>query len=403
MLMEFKVGNFLSFKDIEVLRMAQVLESDLDGTVFDEPTDLMLIYGANGSGKSNFIKAMMFSRDIAVRGFSDLSVGRYRGCRGPSYFEYVVRLDGVIYSYGFEIEIGRMELFSEWLYILEPEEDIRVYEYERGQAGIGGGKVSRCITEMNSSRDNEHMERVRRWLEDSVFIEGSRIRNEVIPVSPDLIDLLSSGLRRMDMGISEVREEPFRNTAIPENLIDGIANKGILRSDGDYLATIVGGKGRRSWLIHIIRRGGETVFRNVEPVHDCGHLHPLGSESIGTMRAIQMISLISMLQRDGGSDGLVIVDELECSVHSLVVDELIGLLTDTVSPTGQLVATTHRVNLLRNTSIDDRSISFMDMDREGDRGSRLYALSSMDHRMPDRHRAYMDGRMAAVPVFAVDR
>lgn len=402
-MIEFKVGNFLSFKEVEVLRMAQVLESDLDGTVFDEPTDLMLIYGANGSGKSNIIKAMMFSRDISLRGVSDLPVGRCRGCRGPSYFEYVVRFDGVIYSYGFEIEIERMELWSEWLYILEPEENICIYEYERGQVGTGDGKRYRCITEMNSSGDNVHMERVRRWLERSVFIEGSRMGDVIIPVSPDLIDLLSSGLRRMDLGISEVCEEPFRNMEIPENLISGVVDKGILKSDGEYLAIINGGKRKRSWLIHIIRTEGDVVFRNVEIVHECGHHHPLGNESMGTLRMIRMISLISMLQRNGGLDGLVVVDELECSVHSLVVDELIGLFRESASSRGQLVATTHRVNLLRNTSIDDRSISFMDLDREGSRGSRLYTLISMDHKMLDRHRAYMDGCMAAVPMFTVDR
>ena len=77
MLLEFKVGNFLSFKTIEILRMALVLETEeKEGTTFGEPSNLMFIYGPNASGKSNFIKAMTLARDMALKGSTDIDASR---------------------------------------------------------------------------------------------------------------------------------------------------------------------------------------------------------------------------------------------------------------------------------------------------------------------------------------
>ena len=67
MLVQFKVKNFLSIKDEQVFSMVAdnaIKEKDMDNTdgVFDVNDNLSLlkaaaIYGANASGKSNFIRA----------------------------------------------------------------------------------------------------------------------------------------------------------------------------------------------------------------------------------------------------------------------------------------------------------------------------------------------------------
>ncbi len=65
MLIEFSVGNFLSFKDTVTFSMlaAPITEHE-ESNVFTVDKFRLLkssvIYGANASGKSNFIKAMGF-------------------------------------------------------------------------------------------------------------------------------------------------------------------------------------------------------------------------------------------------------------------------------------------------------------------------------------------------------
>ena len=120
MLIEFKVDNFLSFSDMQILRMAPTLETDGNGTSFGEISDMMFVYGANGSGKSNLVKAMKYSRDIALYGRSNLPASA-NDSKQDSYFEYVVSIKDSIYSYGFEINISNNVIKSEWLYILNKD------------------------------------------------------------------------------------------------------------------------------------------------------------------------------------------------------------------------------------------------------------------------------------------
>ena len=64
MLIQFKVGNFRSFKDIATLSMvASAIKEHEENNVFSAGNLRLLkniaLYGANASGKSNLIKAML--------------------------------------------------------------------------------------------------------------------------------------------------------------------------------------------------------------------------------------------------------------------------------------------------------------------------------------------------------
>lgn len=405
MLIEFKVGNFLSFKDTQVLRMAPVLNNEGDGTRFGEPNNIMFIYGANSAGKSNLIKAMGFSRDLALKGYSNIAAKKHNRQRGPSYFEYVVSIDGVIYSYGFEIWLESMEVQSEWLYILKPEEDECLYEYESNKDGRTPGKSLVCRLMMNSTDIGEEFRIVRDWLENYVMIEDSRMRDEIIPVSDDILEILSQGLKQLDTGITDVQAIGFRNEDIPINLIDRIGNRNRIREDGSYLAIVKGNEMKKGWFVLVKREGDKTEYSNISFVHGDYTPDTTSCESLGTFRIVQTLALISMLRRkyDNRYSGLVVVDELECSVHTAVVKDIIRLFDKYVGGQGQLVATTHKAYILSIADLDERNFSFIDMDRSGESCSKLYTLSSLDHDFKDRRRAYFDGRMSAIPFFTDDR
>ncbi len=417
MLIEFKVGNFLSFKDVQTLRMAHVRDGGTEGTSFGEPSDRMFIYGANGAGKSNLIKAMAFARDIVLYGKSDISASTFRKRPGHSYFEYIVEIDGTVYSYGFEINPRTLDPKSEWLYILGEDGDRCLFENE-----IVDSREQRSVVKYGElcldsplffekgllfvphirqiarwSPVYEHARKVIEWFSGSLFIENSRMRDEIIPVSAGFLDGLGDRLADFDTGIVGIAEEPFVNADIPENLVRRIPGNPALERDGDYLVIVIGGDRKRYWTIHAKVEDGMRTFAEVRFVHEGGHAVGMEDESLGTLRIIQILALYSMMERCGS--GVVVADELECSVHSLVMRRFVEAFGE-IAGRGQLIATTHRTDILGQPSVEDGEVSFIDNDRAEGSGSRLYTLRSFDRRFePDeRRRAYIDGRMAAVPV-----
>ena len=78
MLLEFSVGNYLSFRSKTTLSlMATAIKEQVDTNIFSsERYDLLkgaVVYGANASGKSNLIKAMSTMRRLVLRSFEQSS------------------------------------------------------------------------------------------------------------------------------------------------------------------------------------------------------------------------------------------------------------------------------------------------------------------------------------------
>ena len=69
-LIEFTVGNFLSFKDKKTLSMEASTIRELPQNILKTGDYKLLksaaIYGANSSGKSNLIKALKFMQDTII-------------------------------------------------------------------------------------------------------------------------------------------------------------------------------------------------------------------------------------------------------------------------------------------------------------------------------------------------
>lgn len=147
MLIEFKCKNFLSFKDEAVLNMTSVDAYDEHSKTHiienANKQDIRLlksvaIYGSNGGGKSNFMKAMKFMKDVISSSFKnslDPETNRptwnfYHRLSSqtidkPSTFEISFLFDSKIYRYGFSIQ--DWSIVGEWLYRTDMRET-RLFE-----------------------------------------------------------------------------------------------------------------------------------------------------------------------------------------------------------------------------------------------------------------------------------
>lgn len=146
MILEFKVENFLSFRDLTTLSMVKAKSfkehKDTHCFTIDNKISLLksaIIYGNNASGKSNLIEAMEFMKQIIINSFRDALLENIdrkfplekfalnsNSEQKPSFFELSFFNNGTKYRYGFEIDYDK--IVAEWLYHTTSKE---VYLFKR--------------------------------------------------------------------------------------------------------------------------------------------------------------------------------------------------------------------------------------------------------------------------------
>ena len=143
MLIRFNVKNFLSFdkqadgKSEEFTMVAGKVRSKEERLYKDENIKLLkftALYGANASGKSNFIKALNFMQETVVTGKLPVRYSNFY-CKTAednknkeSYFEIQLLINNKYYLYGFTVLLSTGEFLSEWLYEVSKDREIRIFE-----------------------------------------------------------------------------------------------------------------------------------------------------------------------------------------------------------------------------------------------------------------------------------
>ncbi|MDB5090332.1 MAG: hypothetical protein JWR09_4326 [Mucilaginibacter sp.] len=127
MLIEFTVGNHLSFKDKKTLSLEASSIKEFEENTFKAGSYNLLkstvIYGANSSGKSNLIRSLTTMQKIVLDSAKMSSTDKIGGEAFllstetenlPSYFEVLILIDNIRYRYGFEADENM--IYSEWLF-----------------------------------------------------------------------------------------------------------------------------------------------------------------------------------------------------------------------------------------------------------------------------------------------
>ena len=137
MLLQFTVNNFKSLKNSTIFSMAT--SSKDEGNSFKvkkyELLQSAIVYGANASGKSNFLKAMAFMRRVVLNR-DKVMLSTDRLAHYPfelstqtedmsSSFEMVFFIDEIKYRYGFEND--ESVVYAEWLYADENGKESKLF------------------------------------------------------------------------------------------------------------------------------------------------------------------------------------------------------------------------------------------------------------------------------------
>jgi hypothetical protein len=126
MLVEFRVENFRSLRDEQVLSLVASKDKTFEdthtlGTGLKAAPSLVrsaAIYGANAGGKSNLIKALQYMRGVVMESATVIQPGQTyavqpfrldaESASQPTEFEVTFILDGVRYQYGFAMTMQRI-------------------------------------------------------------------------------------------------------------------------------------------------------------------------------------------------------------------------------------------------------------------------------------------------------
>jgi len=103
------------------------------------------LFGSNGSGKSNFVNAIDFSRKYITDGNSRATIPKYYKLDinykdEPSLFEYKIRIMDKTYTYGFKVILSKNKIVSEWL-ICNGKSDDLIYKHDRTTGEFFPGKI----------------------------------------------------------------------------------------------------------------------------------------------------------------------------------------------------------------------------------------------------------------------
>jgi len=118
----------------------------------------------------------------------------------------------------------------------------------------------------------------------------------------------------------------------------------------------------------------------------------LWEESDGTLRLLDFIPFMYMLER---LPVTVIVDEIDQSIHPVMLKELVTRIQKNPKNIGQLIFTTHEVNLLDADLFRQDEIWFVEKNHGA---SHFYRLLDFDTRTDlDIKKGYLAGKFGAIP------
>jgi len=119
----------------------------------------------------------------------------------------------------------------------------------------------------------------------------------------------------------------------------------------------------------------------------------LDEESDGTIR---LLDFVPAIQDVIAQERVYLIDEIERSIHPLLIRELVRKFSLDSKTKGQLIFTTHESNLLNQELFRQDEIWFAEKDKSGT--TDLYSLVDFkEHKTIDIRKGYLNGRYGSIP------
>lgn len=436
MLIRFLVKNLFSFKELTEFNMLPGRSNRLSHHVIKgKGIDLLklnAIYGANGAGKSNLIDALFFLKKFVVEGSMpvELLTGTFKLQKGSATKDVYLGIEfiknDVPYYYGLTINQG-----------IITEEELQI-------SGLGKTEDRTLFLRTDNAGEKDLNIRFSREVEadEEARFFPSFLKNEILERNKPVLYYMRNRQNRVF--------EPFRNAAEwfeenieiikpnskPKALVLRLETNKALR---DFSVEVMKSFQTGIEDIHIDTLSIEDYFgedkkeeveKIVAQLHaKTNHAILFGNnweevvclledgkpkvkkisfshgkdndstrftfteESDGTRRLMEYLPLLFNVINNNET---YIIDEIERSLHPLLIKELIKKFSHDENTRGQLIFSTHESNLLDQDIFRADEIWFAEKNKEG--ATELYTLSEFkEHHTIDIRKGYLHGRYGGIP------
>ena len=387
MLIQFTIENHRSIKSSAVISFAASKDKSLEEYLLpvDAKKSLLpaiAIYGANAAGKSNVLHAMMTMREMVVGEAAKISKGQklpwesFGGTKEPTSFEIVFIYQGIRYAYGFSFD--EKKIYTEYLYHWPNGREALIFSRENGVYEFREN-VNEQITLSNRTPDNKlylvssndwnlpQTENAYKW-----FMEKLTFLMDEEPAASETVAQIVSG---DDKKARILKELLFADLGISDVTIKNLSGKTPVIT---------------------------TTHRIIHEDGSVEHFQLLmDQESAGTQHFFARIGGWLQALENGA---LLLVDEIEDSLHPLLTKRLIEMVQDKAVNTkgAQLLFTTHDAMLLDLNFFRRDQIWFAEK-YDKTCATELYSLASFSPRKGENVRkGYLQGRFGAIPFIGGD-
>ena len=420
MLVNFTFQNFRSFRDEKTLSMEAGSIKELKESVIQKESYRLLpaavMYGANSSGKSNVLLALMTMRSVLLGSVrlnptDELYFQPFKldliSANTPTSFEIQFLLDDVKYRYGFDYD--KTHIRKEWLYekctgqrefnlFLRVDNEFEVSK-TRFPEGIGKESATpsnRLFVSLVAQLNGAKSMRILDWFNNCNYLSGMDSQG----YEGFTLQMFSNHLEGCRQAL-----DFFHHTQLGFNEL--------LVTEKSFSDETISGKMQipealRSKLVEELKGKKIMEAKTTHNIYDeQGNVSGIGTfdkdemESEGTKKVIEMSGPIFDTLRLGK---VLIVDELDAKLHPLLTRSILQLfMNPETNPHGaQLIFATHDTNLLNLAYLRRDQSWFTEKDKT--ESTDLYSLLEFKDENGTKIRNdrsvqkdYINGRYGAIP------
>ena len=403
MLLEFSCSNHRSIRD-EILFSAIAGSDKTHAENIEKAADVevlksSVIYGANGSGKSNFIDAIAFVKNLVSNSINHqpgqgiLQVPhKLEGYERKSNYKIQFVVDGIRYAFGFSLR--NMLVVEEYLYYFPNGRQTKVFERDGEEYSAGRNfrnRFNSCKDVLKPNRlmlscaanfsSVDEVTAAYRFFNDELVIYNSgnqenwmnyslhqiNANEQMKAIVLKLLDALDTGIKDIHV---DIKKEDLDVSHLPPFLSDEF-KKVLLQEKIDAISA------------KVLYEGFETDL--------------ISEESTGIKKLFGILCPFIDIMVNGK---VLVCDELETNLHESL---LFGLVKQFVNMRGskpaQLIFTTHETGLLNLDLFRRDQIWFTEI-KLADRSTDLFSLTEIKNVRKDENfgKGYIAGKYGAIPM-----
>lgn len=399
MLLEFRVSNFCSIGNEVILSMLAGQEKRTEDELlhFEKYSVLpsCVIYGANGTGKTNLLKAMKFLQQAVLTSYNNppeaaFSLPSHKSMENePSSFDVQFVTDGIRYAYGAEFKEGK--IVSEYLYYFPKKREAKVFE-RNGNKIIRGSKFKddfilaeealksnrlflSCAANLSKNQilNSVYLYFGKKWILDysseEMWLDQSL---KLLTSRKDMKEKFSRFLKSLDIPIRDFRIDQSAYSLDEAEIPD--------------------------FMKDFLRQAQQSELVNVKVLLDYGKFSiELNEESSGVQKLFRVLCPIIDALEHGC---LIFFDEFENGLHEFIVSRIIQYFNRYAHVhNAQLILITHDTSLLSSKLFRRDQIWFTEMEPKN-RFTDLYSMVELKGiRQNENFRNnYIEGKYGGIPM-----